>query len=234
MLAIALSAHLAHACDHVSVDAPGVEVDVSDCEDDAAPPQATMVDDEPPSDEVEEEETDEEDDGHDDREDQLVFQYGLQFLPELPGQQLGVRLIGEHDAYLGAEMRYTPASDFAGVGRLGAGIDVLGGGSWDLTLGLFLGTAGEWERTDVDAVLVATPIAGTEIGFGIDAGRVFGRYRWLAGIGGGPVDELLTENELTLGFEVTRQLHVYGQYVILSPGELDNQSGLGVGARLVF
>ncbi|MCA9495144.1 MAG: hypothetical protein KC621_34690 [Myxococcales bacterium] len=232
MLAFALSASLAHACDHVSIDAPGLDLDVVDCEEgETAPPVASVV---VVGDAavVIDEDDDEQVDLDVDRGDHLLFQYGLQFLPEVPGHQLSARLIGEKDAYLGAELRYTPGSDFAGVGRLSAGFDVLGRGNWDLTLGLFLGSAGEWERSNADAVLMAAPVAGTEIGFGIETGRLFGKYRWLAGIGGGPVDDLLTENELTLGFKVTDDLHVFGQYLVLSPGELDNQSGLGIGARL--
>lgn len=226
MLTVALSfVSVSIACDHVEVAAPGVSVEVADCEDEGAP-VATMVGDE-------DEGGDPVDDGRSGQ--GLALQYGMHFLPEVPGHHLSARLSGEQDAYLSGELRYTPGSDVLGVGRLGAGFDVLGRGDWDLTLGLFLGGAGEWDRSRPEvATLYAAPIVGTEVAFGIDGRHLFGKYRWLAGIGGGPVDELLTENELTLGYKITPGVHVFGQYLLLAPGELDNQSGVGLGVRVAL
>lgn len=166
--------------------------------------------------------------------DDLVLQYGMQFLPDAPAHQLYGRLFAENDAYLGAEIRYMPASDVLWSGRLGAGLDLFGEGDWDLTLGLWLGSAGEWDRSQERAVLYNAPIAGTEVAIGVDGEHLYGRYRWLAGIGGGPIDELLTEQELTVGYKVLPRFHVFGQYLILSPGEYDNRSGVGLGMRAVL
>jgi hypothetical protein len=162
----------------------------------------------------------------------LTLAYGMQFTPEAPAHHLSARLSGEEDAYIGAEVRYLPQSDLLWTGRVGLGVDVLGGGDWDLQLGLWVGGAGEWQREG--ASLYAGPMAGTEVGVGYEGRRLFARYRWLAGIGSGPLDELLTEQELTVGFKVLPEVHAYGQYFVLSPGRADNRSGFGVGARLRF
>ncbi len=239
MLSLTLSTlSPAFACDRVDVDAPGVSIHVNDCE----PPTAVIVggedDDEDAEEEEEEDEHDYEDSDLHELDEQhrktLVGQYGLQFLPEQPAHQLSLRLIGEHDAYVGGELRYLPGSDFVGVGRAGAGFDVAGGGAFDLTLGLWVGAAGEWER-DIDAArLWGSPILGSEVGVGLEGHRLFGKYRWLAGIGGGAMDELMTEQELVFGYKVTQEVHLMGQYFVLSPGNLDNESGVGLGLRIAL
>jgi hypothetical protein len=210
----------ASACDRVNVEVDGVDVDVdvSNCGWDWEDYEDEDVEIEAPRD-------------HDQR---LDVQYGMQFLPRMPGHQLGARFTGDRDTYLSGELRYTPVSDLLWTARLGAGVDVFGRSDWNLNLGLFLGSAGEWDRRTESARLYAAPIAGTELGLGYDGDRLFGGYRWLGGIGGGPVDELLTENELTLGYKVFPAVHVYGQYLVLSPGELDNQAGIGLGGRVSF
>ena len=164
---------------------------------------------------------------------ELQLRYGLQFLPDAPAHHLYARLNGKKDAYLGAEVRYMPLSDMLWATRAGAGFDIFGKGGFDLTLGLWVGAAGQWDVREEDGpTLLSTPIAGTEIGLGLDLGRVFGKYRWLGGIGGGPIDDLLTENELTIGFDVFRGLQIFGQYLRLNPGREDRrQHGLGVGVQ---
>ncbi|HHO51618.1 MAG TPA: hypothetical protein ENK18_12270 [Deltaproteobacteria bacterium] len=172
--------------------------------------------------------------GGDHRESDLVLQYGMQFLPSAPAHQLYGRLFAENDSYFGAEIRYMPASDLLWSGRIGAGLDLFGEGGWDLSLGLWLGSAGAWERSQERPVLYNAPIAGTEVALGIDGENIYARYRWLAGLGGGPIDDLLTEQELTVGYKVLPQLHVFGQYLILSPGKYHNRSGVGLGVRAVL
>ncbi|MEQ1504061.1 MAG: hypothetical protein ABMB14_17595 [Myxococcota bacterium] len=218
------------ACEHVEIGQDGVEVDVvvEGCgvhTHDVV--VATVVEEPPPAPPVAE---------VDDVRQRSVLKvgYGMQFLQEMPGHDLKASFTGEKDAYLSGELRYMPASDLLWVGRIGAGFDVFGQSDWDLTVGLFLGSAGEWDRERDRAVLYSAPIGGTEIGVGYDGERLFGGYRWLAGLGGGPVDSLVTENELTFGYKVLPELHVFGQYLVVSPGEYDNQSGFGLGARVAF
>lgn len=226
-LTLALLSPTAWGCDHVDVVVEGVEIEVEDCGedgDDNAPPAAALDDDD----------DDDDDQPRGRRGDSLLLQYGTQFLPNLPGHHLSARLVGAQGAYVGGELRYTPSSDLMWSGRVGAGLDIFGESEFDLSFGLFVGTAGEWDRDLERAVLYAAPIAGTEVGIGYEGRKLFGRYRWLAGLGGGPVDELLTENEITVGYKIVKELHLYGQYLILSPGELDNQSGVGLGVRAQF
>src|SRR5690348_17329117 len=103
----------ASACDTVDVEVEGVEVDV-DCsygydddedEDDDGPPSAQV-------------------DGGRAHDDELLIQYGMQFLPYTPGHDISVRYVGEHATYIGGELRYVPASDLLWSGRVGAGLDV--------------------------------------------------------------------------------------------------------------
>lgn len=165
---------------------------------------------------------------------QLRARYAMHFLPEAPAHYIGVRHTGEKDAYLNGEVRYMPASDLLWTGRAGAGVDVFGGGNWDLTLGLFIGTNGEWERADESRVLYAAPMGGTEIGLGFEGDRIFAKYRWLAGLGSGPLDDALTENELTVGYKVTRSVHAFGQWIRVNPGEAEKSGGIGLGVQAVF
>ncbi len=211
MLALAWMAPEAAGCDWIAID---VDTDAP-CDHDDDPPEVVVR-------------------GSVDEDGQLWFGYGMQFTPDAPAHHLSGRLVGENDSYVGGEIRYMPESDVLWTGRAGAGLDLFGSGDWDLTLGLWIGTAGEWDRTDERAVLYASPMAGTEVALGVEGDHLFARYRWLAGIGSGPIDELLTEQELTIGYKVLPELHLYGQYFILSPGELDNRSGVGLGGRLVF
>ena len=211
---LALMMSDAHACTWVEVEVDTDHRCGDDDRDEA--PQAAFV---------------QSDDG---RDDEILLQYGLQFLPRVPAHQLRARMSAESDAYLGAEVRYMPAQDIRWAGRIGAGIDVFGGGNWDLTLGLWIGSAGEWDHDAEDPAMYLGPIAGTEIGLGFSAEHIFAKYRWLGGFGGGPIDELLSENELTVGYKITDEIHALGQYLILAPGDHDNEHGLGLGVRVVL
>jgi hypothetical protein len=164
----------------------------------------------------------------------VALSYDMSFFPDRPAHHLGLRVTGNDDAYVGGEIRYMPCSDLVGVGRAGAGFDLFGGGKFDLTLGLWIGAAGEWDEQHDAAVLYATPTIGTEVGIGYDGRHFFSKYRWVAGIGGGPIDEMMTETEFTFGYKLGRGLHLYGQYLVIAPGELPDEQGAGMGARLVF
>ena len=165
---------------------------------------------------------------------QLRARYAMHFLPEAPAHFIGLRHIGAKDSYLSGELRYMPDSDLLWTGRVGAGVDVLGGGNWDLTLGLFIGSNGEWERAEASRILYAAPMGGTEIGLGVEGDRLFAKYRWLAGLGTGPLDEALTENEFTLGYKLTPSLQLFGQWIRVNPGQAEKRGGIGLGVQAVF
>ena len=152
------------------------------------------------------------------------------FLPTTVAHDLRLRTEGERDAYFSAELRYAPTQEW--VGRLGAGFDVFGQGPLDLTLGVFLGAGGTWDEER--ARLASGPAAGTAVGIGYTGDRLFGRYRWLAGLDGGSARALLTENELTVGYRFSDALSAFGQYVVLTPRADRPTSGVGIGAQLTF
>lgn len=226
---VALMAPAALACDHVEVevDVDGSEVVVQNCWVDndvvveVAPPAPPPP---PPAAAVQ---------VHD-RSQEFQFQYAMQFLKGMPGHDLAGRFVSSRDSYLSGELRYMPTSDLVWVARLGAGFDVFGRSNWDLTVGAFLGTAGEWDREVDRAVLYAAPIIGGEFGFGYEGDRLFGKYRLLAGFGGGPIDRMLSENEVSLGYKIIQPVSVYGQYVFIAPGEAEHRSGVGLGVRVAL
>lgn len=162
---------------------------------------------------------------------ELELRYGMQFLAEAPAHHGYARLIGRKDAYVGAEMRYLPASDLLWTARLGAGFDVFGKSPVDLTLGLWIGGAGTWDVESSRAVLYNTPVAGTEIAVGAKIGRMFGKYRWIGGFGTSPLKGLLTENELTIGVSLVDEIQLYGQWVVLDADTFANRGALGLGVQ---
>ncbi|MCO4746191.1 MAG: hypothetical protein KC912_15445 [Proteobacteria bacterium] len=149
-----------------------------------------------------------------------------EFLPLAPAQHLHGRLIGKKDAYVGIEGRFDPLGTWGG--RASAGFDVFGAGNLDLTLGLFAGTAGDWEDRSY-----VRPIAGTEVAIGGHFEKLSVRYRWLAGLGGGPLDSFLSEQELRVGYRVVKPVHVHGSWTILDPaGPRGMRGGVGLGIEV--
>ncbi|MBW1877284.1 MAG: hypothetical protein JRJ84_02885 [Deltaproteobacteria bacterium] len=136
------------------------------------------------------------------------------------------RLVGEKDAYLGVEARVDPRHCW--MGRVGLGFDVLGGGKWDLKLGLFLGGTGNGLERDGGF------ITGTEVALGAEIGRLYGQYRWLGGIGGSDLAQLHSENDLTVGFRVIDELRVYGQVIRARGGSFDERRAMGLGVAWRF
>lgn len=224
LTALALVATDAWSCDRVDieVDVDGSEVVVHNCwvrEAEPLPPPVVAPRAEPEP---------KKGAGHD----EVVLQYGMQFLPELPGHNLAGKLVGDDDSYLNIELRYMPGSDLVWMSRGGAGFDLLGESDWDITLGVFLGAAGYWDRTRNSAVLYAAPVGGGELGLGYDGERLFAKYRLIAAVDTGRVPGALTENELTVGYKIFDQLHAYGQYLFLTPRAPEQQRGVGMGLRL--
>lgn len=140
--------------------------------------------------------------------------------PWLAGQ---FRLVGRKDAYVGIEGRVS--ADESWTARVGLGFDLLGKSDWDLKLGLFLGGVGVgWVR---DPALVT----GAEVAFAARIGRLYGQYRWLAGLGASDAYalELHTEHEFIVGFRIVGQLRVFGQAVYARPGSGEGATALGLG-----
>ncbi|TNE91165.1 MAG: hypothetical protein EP330_05840 [Deltaproteobacteria bacterium] len=149
-----------------------------------------------------------------------------QFMPQAPAQFVYGQLVGKKDAFFNGEARLDPRGFW--VGRVGAGLDLLGAGKLDLTVGLFLGTAGEYAEGGY-----VRPIAGTQVAFGGHWEKLSMRYRWLAGLGGGPLDSLLSEQELRVGYKVIEPLHVVGSWTLVDPrGAEGARGGVGLGVEV--
>ena len=166
---------------------------------------------------------------------QLVGQYALQFLGDGPAHQIAMRAYTPKDTYLGAELRYLPGNEaILWSGRVGAGVDLLGASRFDLQLGLFLGSAGEWFVLDGGDALYHSPILGSEVRFAYEGHRFVTSYRLLGGFGVGPLQRFLSEREFILGYKVTDKLQVFGESVRIDPRSGDRQWSLGLGGRLVL
>lgn len=162
---------------------------------------------------------------------ELELRYGMQFLDNAPAYNGYARLNGRRDAYLGAEVRYMPANELMWTGRVGAGFDVFGKSPVDLTLGLWLGGAGSWDLDANRPVLRNAPAAGTEVALGARLGRLYGKYRWIGGLAALPANAILSENELTVGFNVVKGIDVYGQYLVIQPRSTNRRGAVGLGIQ---
>ncbi len=177
---------------------------------------------------AEEDDDDDDDDTYDAR-----FQAGstISSLTDGIAQSAYARVEGRRDGYLEVYARGQRCGCW--VGRVGAGFDVFGDGAFDLNLGLFVGAAGaDWGPGHAE--MGTSPQLGTQVAVGLDGRHLVARYTWLAGIGGGAGDAVLTENQLQLGVKIARIADVYGEVLYLDPGEARSQGGVGLGARVTF
>jgi hypothetical protein len=157
---------------------------------------------------------------------------GVHAWPAVPALDLEARLEGDRDAYLLGAVRIEPGD--AWLGRAGVGFDLLGGGTADVRLGLFLGGVGTFEAGAWGPEAhVARVAAGGEILLGLHLGRLHGSYRHLDGFAG-PLEDRLTEDELRVGYRVVDPVEVYGRYIVWNPGERDPRGGFGLGVDVVF
>ncbi len=121
-------------------------------------------------------------------------------------------------------------SDGEWLGRATAGVDLLGGSdTFDATIGLFLGSVGNWQ----DPALSADMSAGYELGLGANVGPLRGRLRRVDGFTG-PLEDRLTQNEVRLGWVFGEKVEVFGQYVNYTPRQDVVIDGFGAGASLRF
>ena len=154
----------------------------------------------------------------------------LQAVPDgrvAPG--LGVR-VGDGGLFAAAEARGYGSEAWLGRGTVG--VDLLGGETLDLTLGLFAGfagnTAGPWLRTST-----TDPTWGFELGLGAHIGPARLRYRHLDGLRG-PLEDRLSENEFRVGAGFIGGTELFGQLVNFNPGEEVHVYGAGVAVGLDF
>ncbi|MFK7928668.1 MAG: hypothetical protein AB8H79_10810 [Myxococcota bacterium] len=147
---------------------------------------------------------------------------------EGPATAVRVQLMAPNDTFLQVDGRFSPSG--RALGRVAAGVDVLGGGRAHLDLGLFVGTAGQW----VEPRSAVLPQAGGLVGVGYEADRLGLGWQWRAGWGGGTLDELLTENELTLSWRVHNDWRLTAAYLRLNPGKEQVENALAMGVSYQF
>jgi hypothetical protein len=158
----------------------------------------------------------------------VAAEASLQHLPQGVAPGVGARLVGERGTFLSAEGR--AFGDATWTGRATAGVDVFGcQDGLDVTLGLFLGSAGAVE----DVSISADPTAGFEVGVGVGLGSLHGRFRHADGFRG-PLEAWFTENEWRLGFRVLDRAEVFGQYVRYEPGDATEAGGFGAGVTVIL
>lgn len=139
----------------------------------------------------------------------------------------GARLDGGK-AFLSMDGR--GAAEGMWIGRATGGVDLFGDSERvDMTLGLFLGTVGDWGDPSVQ--MAGT--AGFEFGLGAHIGPLHARYRHADGFRG-PLESRLTENEVRLGYRMFDTVELFGQYIRFNPSEDLLVDGYGVGLNVSF
>jgi hypothetical protein len=162
---------------------------------------------------------------------ELQLGTAVEFIGTALAQSFTGRYETGRDAWLEGTVRVHPG---CWTGRTGAGIDVFGDGPLDLNFGLFVGASGPTVSPGRRPEIGAAPQAGGQAALGLDGRHLFARYTWIAGWGGGRLDDALTENQLVVGFRVARIAEIYGEYLVLAPGDGEGGTGIGLGARIVL
>lgn len=142
------------------------------------------------------------------------------------GTDLGLRSVGQKDAYLGVEARIT--TDGVWMGRAGLGFDVLGKSPLDLKLGLFAGSTG---FEDLNQGYALRPQFGSDISIGGEMGRLYGHARWLHGFTS--TVGWMNETQLLAGYRIVGQTRLFGEYLAYNT-DCCGRGGFGVGVDVSF
>ncbi len=141
----------------------------------------------------------------------------------------GLRIEGERPGFLTIDMRAIGSGDV--TARATAGIDAFG---WwdavDITFGLALVGAADWRDQETYPGLGAA----FDFGAALHIGRLDYSYRYTRGFNDTVVGRNLAEHETRLGFDVTDQIHVFGNLLVLNPDmhESRRQVAYGIGTRI--
>jgi len=141
----------------------------------------------------------------------------------------GLRIEGERPGFMAIDLRAIGSGDV--TARATAGIDAFG---WwdavDVTFGLALVGAADWKEQQ------SYPGLGAAFDFGaaLHIGRLDYSYRYTRGFNDTVVGRNLAEHETRLGFDVTNQIHVFGNLLVLNPDmhESRRQVAYGIGTRI--
>ena len=134
----------------------------------------------------------------------------------------------KRDAYVYLDTRMGTAG--AWNGRIGAGMDMLGKMPVDLTLGGFVGAAGDIE----DQSLGVLPEGGAEVSVGGEVGRFRAAYRWRIGATRSPFTVFMMENEADAGVRLVSTLRLEARYIHTYATETTDGHSLGLGVSYTF
>lgn len=141
----------------------------------------------------------------------------------------GIRVEGERPGFLAVDVRAIGSGDV--TMRATTGIDAF---TWwdafDMTFGLALVGAADWQEQQAYAGLGAA----FDFGMALHVGRVDWNYRLTKGFNDTTVGRNLSEHETRVGFDVTDQIHVFGNLLLLNPDlhESRQQVAYGLGLTL--
>ncbi len=139
------------------------------------------------------------------------------------------RIEGERPGFFTLDVRAIGSGDV--TARAATGIDVFGWwDAFDLTLGLALVGAADWQEQQSYPGLGAA----FDFGLGLHLGRVDLTYRATRGFNDTVVGRNLSEHETRMGFDVTDNIHVFGNLLLLNPDlhESRQQLAYGLGTRI--
>ena len=119
----------------------------------------------------------------------------------------------------------TGASGSRWIGKGTVGVDIFPRSKFDLTVGLFAGTVGQYVLPAWDF----RPLAGCELGLGTRLGPISARYRHAEAFGGE-----IAQDELRATYHLGKAIAVFGQATYLDPRDDMESTAGGVGAMLTI
>ncbi len=141
----------------------------------------------------------------------------------------GLRLEGDRPGFLAVDVRAIGSGDV--TLRATTGIDAFGWwDAFDMTFGLALVGAADWQEQATYPGLGAA----FDFGMALHIGRVDWDYRLTKGFNDTVVGRNLSEHETRVGFDVTDQIHLFGNLLLLNPDlhESRQQVAYGLGMTL--
>lgn len=141
----------------------------------------------------------------------------------------GILIEGERPGFLAVDVRAVGSGDV--TMRATTGLDVFGWwDAFDLTLGVAVVGAADWQEQQAYPGLGAA----FDLGVGLHLGRLDLNYRATKGLNDTVVGRNLSEHETRVGFDVTDQIHVFGNVILLNPDLHESRQSLayGIGTRI--
>jgi hypothetical protein len=141
----------------------------------------------------------------------------------------GMRIEGERPGFLAVDVRVMGSGDV--TMRATTGIDAFGWWEgFDMTFGVALVGVADWK----DQATYPGLGAALDFGMALHIGRVDWTYRLTRGINDTVVGRNLSEHETRVGFEVTDQIRVFGNLLLLNPDLHESRQQIAYGLGLTL